>query len=241
VLGQETRRFARVFGADGVEDGLMFLDRAGETAAEIQRWGAVAAQTVEQAGVDRGEVGVVGALDEEEVKGGIGGEEGVDVAGRGVLAHLLLQAIEFLEVGGCHAGRGEADRQRLQRLTDAVSIEELLRREGTDDRALPWCQRHQTLGREPAERLADGNATDPELGRQVFFGQGCLGCAGIAEDALAQVLVDLLRQRRVIQFRGRAVEMLHGRPRGKGSVRNGSAVYCIPPNYQETRTLSTAS
>src|SRR5690242_18854139 len=77
VLSQEASGLHGVTGAHRIEDGLVFFNRVRQSTAQPKRRGDVTAHLVYQGKVNTLQVVVLGALDEEGVKGVVGEEEGV--------------------------------------------------------------------------------------------------------------------------------------------------------------------
>ena len=113
--------------------------------------------------------------------------------------HLVDRSLERAHVLGRELRHGEPHGHRLERLAHLVRLDELVARERADDGASPRPDRHEALGREPAERLADRAAADAER-----LGERDLGQLGPrrqppGEDLVAKVVVDALPERAAVE------------------------------------------
>ena len=199
VLAQQARGLVGVARAHRAQNGLVLLDRTLEPAAQTERGGEVAAHLVHQREVDALEVVILGALDKEGVEGAVGRKEGVGVVRRGMLPHLALQTAELGEIVVGQIGQSEPDGQVFEGLAHAVGIEKLPWRKRADEGALSRFEGDEPVGGKLVQRLAYGNPADIELAGQGFLGKRGVGRKGVAQDLLAQMLIDLFGQRGVVQ------------------------------------------
>jgi hypothetical protein len=136
------------------------------------------------------ELRVAGALDQREVKLAVG----LEVLARRT-PRLLLRShcrAHRLQRAGDAPLRGDPRGTRLDDQARLVARSQLLVGRGGDASAAVGEQVHQPLGREPAQRLANRCARDPELGCQVLLMQARTALDLAAGDALAQHRVDLV-------------------------------------------------
>ena len=99
-----------------------------------------------------------------------------------------------LVVGG--VAHEPAAGERLERGSHLVQVGRLLGGGHDHDRALLGNRRHQTLGGELAQHLADGRPRDAGLLDQLAFDQALAGLEAEIEDRLTQHVEHLLAQRR---------------------------------------------
>ena len=125
-------------------------------------------------------------------------EEVVDPVAVDGLGLPLDQLVEVREVLVGQQRDGEADGERLERLAHLVGLEELLVAERRDDRAAARAHGHEPLRGEPAEGLADGSAADAEGRGERHLGEHGARRQPVGEDLVAQVRVDPLPQREVL-------------------------------------------
>ena len=154
---------------------------------------------IHQRDVDALEIVILGALHKECVERVVSGEEGVGVVRRGVLPHLGLETAELSQIVVGQIGQSEPDGQVFERLAHSIGIEKLARGERADEGALSRFEGNQPVGGELVQRFPHGNPADIELAGQSFLGKRGVGRKGVAQDLLAQMLIDLFGQRGVVQ------------------------------------------
>src|SRR5581483_279140 len=142
---------------------------------------------------------VAGRLDEVGVEGRVRLEEALDLAAVRELLHRGDELVEAGEVLRPEARRREPYGEHLERLAHLVGLEELLLRQRADDRAAPRPDVHEPLGRQPPDRLADRPAADAELAGERRLLQLRPGRQAVGEDLLAQMRMDALPQRQVLE------------------------------------------
>ena len=114
-------------------------------------------------------------------------------------AHLVDQPLHRADVLRRQPRHRESHGHHLERLPHLVRLEELLRREGAHDRAPPRANRDEPLGGEAAESFADRRATDAERAGERHLLQLGAGRQPTRGDLLAEVLVDPLPERAVVE------------------------------------------
>jgi len=107
--------------------------------------------------------------------------------------------VQLLLLARAQARHGQPQRQRLERLAHLVGVEELAARQPRDDRAAARDHRHQALGGQLSERLAQRPAADPQRARERDLAQLGAGLQAARENLLAQVVEHLLAQRAVLE------------------------------------------
>ncbi len=126
-------------------------------------------------------------------------EEVPDGVGLHVIGHLIDELAEAGQVGLCHSGDGEPDREDLERLANLVGVDELLRSQRADFGPAPRPDRDQPLGRQAAHSLADRAAAYLEHLGERHLRKLCSGGEPLGQDLFAQVLIDPLRQCQVVE------------------------------------------
>ena len=109
------------------------------------------------------------------MEGGVRLEESQHVAGVPEVDHLVDRALERAQVLRGQLRDGETDGHRLERFPHLVGLDELVVRQRPDDGAPPRPDRDEPLGREPAERLANGAAADAEGLGERYLGDSVPG------------------------------------------------------------------
>ena len=184
----------------------------GDPALAEQRMVAVELHNLAQVADELHRPTVAGDAQQRHVEVLVGGEEGV------VLAHAFLEPVvqraqlrPRLGVGpGGDARGGVAFQQREQ----VVDLRDVVARHLGDEGAAPRLHRHQALGGEHLQRLAQRRAADAVLGRQPLLVDPVARLEPAREDLLAQSLGDLLVERsRGQRPEGRGLGDGHGRDR----------------------------
>ena len=103
VLGDQIGSLIGISRANGGQDGGVLVDRLGHAAAKVEGRGAVAAHTVDEAGVDRFQVAVACLFYQKTMEFGIGSDEGDGVVRIGGGLHGLLEGVELFESSGVSA------------------------------------------------------------------------------------------------------------------------------------------
>ena len=139
------------------------------------------------------------AVEEALVELGVRVEEALDVVRVGELGHLLDEALHGVEVHLRELRHGQADRHHLERLANLVRLDELVAREGADDGAAARADGHEALRGEPPECFPDRSPADAERGGESHLVQLGPGSQRPGDDLVAEVVVDPLPERAVVE------------------------------------------
>jgi len=129
----------------------------------------------------------------------VGGEELPHRTLGAVHRHLVHQLLQPREVRLGNSRNQEPDRHHLERLADLVRVDQLLQGQRPDLGPAPRPHRDQPFGRQAAHGFPDGAAAYRKLLGQCHLGQFGAGLEVISQDLVAQVLIDPLRQRQVVE------------------------------------------
>ena len=215
----------------------MLGQRAAHRSSKRQRRQSITAHVARELSVHVLEGRVSRRPDEKLVELAVEREEVVDpvvVDGLGLPLHEMVQVRDVLVREERH---GEADRERLERLAHLIGLEELPGAERRDDRAAARADRHEPLGGEPPEGLADRSATDAEGRGERHLGEDRPRREPVGEDLVAQVRVDALPQGEVLDrtradvridrdLRRRHVELRSVDPPSTAGIETRSDVCC---------------